>query len=209
MLLSAFPVAKDTSSVRGKCAMLVSEARPWWLVVATLLAMLFQGCSTKVSQRQAVPSIGQAITCKATSAHHDGDTFTCSPDGSYGAPFVVRVASIDAPEAGQPYWRVSRTRLRELAAPGSSVECYKVDRFERRVCRLRTIDGRDAANLMLSEGLAWYLEDYADEDVVVDRERYRHLQAEAQRAKRGLWAEPAPMSPKACRQRRQAGLSCR
>jgi endonuclease YncB( thermonuclease family) len=123
--------------------------------------------------------------------------------------FIVRVASIDAPETGQAYWRAARARLRELTAPGSTVDCYKVDRFQRRVCRLKTSDGRDAADLMLSEGLAWYPEDFSAEDEPSDRGRYRHLQAKAQEAKRALWSEPDPMPPKECRHRRQAGLKCR
>jgi endonuclease YncB( thermonuclease family) len=88
------------------------------------------------------------------------------------------------------------------------VACYKVDRFQRQVCRLKTTDGRDVADVMLSEGLAWYPEDFSAEDVPSDRERYRRLQREAQAAKRGLWVVPDPMPPKECRQRRRTGLSC-
>lgn len=154
------------------------------------------------------PVQGRGIQCVDTRRHHDGDTFTCSP-GQGASAFVVRVASIDAPETGQAYWRAARARLRELAAPGSTVECYKVDRFQRHVCRLKTIDGRDAADLVLSEGLAWYPEDFSAEDEPADRERYRRLQLEAREAKRGLWAEPDPMTPKECRQLRLAGSRCR
>lgn len=148
------------------------------------------------------------VYCTDTRKHHDGDTFTCVP-GSGTDAFVVRVASIDAPETGQAFWRTARTRLRELAAAGSVVHCYKVDRFNRHICRLRTPDGRDAAELMLSEGLVWYPEDYAAEDPPANRDRYRRLQAEARSAKRGLWIEPDPMPPKNCRTRRQSGLTCR
>ena len=125
------------------------------------------------------------------------------------AAFVVRVASIDAPETGQAYRRASRDRLRELASPGCRVSCYKLDRYARQVCRLKTSAGEDAADLMLSEGLAGYPETYSGEDSPVDRERYRSLEAEAIAAKRGVWSEPDPMQPKECRQRRQAGLKCR
>lgn len=152
------------------------------------------------------PAQATGIRCEETTSHHDGDTFTCATTAT---SFVVRVASIDAPEAGQGIWRIARSRLRELAAPGSSVDCYKVDRYERRVCRLKTKDGRDVADLLLSEGLAWYAEDFANEDQPGDRDRYRRLQAESQSAKRGLWVEPDPMPPKVCRERRRAGKSCR
>lgn len=79
----------------------------------------------------------------------------------------------------------------------------------RQVCRLKTSAGEDAADLMLSEGLAGYPETYSGEDFPVDRERYRSLEAEAIAAKRGVWSEPDPMQPKECRQRWQAGLKCR
>ncbi|WP_409993944.1 thermonuclease family protein [Roseateles albus] len=84
------------------------------------------------------------------------------------------------------------------------VSCYKQDRYGRQVCRLKTSAGKDAADIMLSEGLARYPETYVHEDQPVDREGYRRLHAEAHGAKRGLWSEPDPMSPKARRQRRQA-----
>jgi len=148
-----------------------------------------------------------SLRCAQTRGHHDGDTFTCVPESGEKA-FIVRVASIDAPETGQAYWRAARARLRELAAPGSTVACYKLDRFQREVCRLKTTDGRDAANVMLSEGLAWYPEDFSGEDEVSDRARYRRLEVEAREAKLGLWSQRDPMPPKECRQRRKTRLRC-
>lgn len=185
--------------------MLLRRAWSWLALVVSAVGLLLGGCSTPPTSAEEATSFTR---CVETTGHHDGDTFTCTTDGVQGLSFVVRVASIDAPETGQAHWRVARTRLRELAERGSSVHCYKVDRYERRVCRLKTKDGQDAADLMLSEGLAWYPEDFANEDSPMDRERYRRLQMEAQTAKRGLWAEPDPMPPKVCRQRRQAGLRC-
>lgn len=173
------------------------------LCIAAVAGLALGGCSHAPGTQ---PS---GIRCEETRGHHDGDTFACTPADGGAASFVVRVASIDAPETGQAYWRVARSRLRELAGPGSSVDCYKADRYERRVCRLKTRDGLDAADLMLSEGLAWYPEDFAHEDSPADRERYRRLAAKAQTARRGLWAEPDPMPPKTCRQRRQVGSACR
>lgn len=176
------------------------------LVLGSVAVLFFAMTLTSCGHTPRASS--DSTLCANTANHHDGDTFSCE-HGQGAGTFIVRVASIDAPETGQAHWRVARGRLRELAAPGSSVDCYKVDRYERRVCRLKTKDGQDAADLMLSEGLVWYPEDFAQEDPPVDRERYRRLQAEARIARRGLWAEPDPMPPKVCRQRRQTGLSCR
>jgi endonuclease YncB( thermonuclease family) len=171
-----------------------------WRVLVVLGPLFIGGCAQ-------VPEVAtHPVRCTETSNHHDGDTFTCMPE--QGSKFVVRVASIDAPETGQAYWRAARARLRELAASGSVVDCYKVDRYDRRVCRLKTSQGRDAADVMLSDGLAWYSEDFAGEDAPAARERYRRLQTEAQAAKRGLWIEPSPTSPMTCRKRRRDGLRC-
>ena len=157
-------------------------------LITLLAAMVLAACG------HTAPASPWSISCSGTANHHDGDTFWC--DSKEEGRFIVRVASVDAPETVQAYWRVAHARLRELAAPGSFVDCYKVDRYERRVCRLKTKDGLDAADLMLSEGLAWYPEDFANEDAPVDRERYRRLVAEAQVARRGLWG-----SQTRCRQR--------
>lgn len=171
-----------------------------WRLLVVLGSLFVVGCA------QVPEAAPQPVRCTGTSNHHDGDTFTCAPE--QGSKFVVRVASIDAPETGQAYWRVARARLRELAAPGSMVDCYKVDRYDRRICRLKTKDGKDAADIMLSDGLAWYPESYGGEDAPADRERYRRLQGAAEAAKRGLWVEPNPTSPMTCRQRRRDGLRC-
>lgn len=177
-------------------------ARAFWLTLGLAFAASVEGCA------QVPVENAKEVRCAGTSNHHDGDTFTCALGGTTAA-FVVRVASVDAPETGQAYWRVARARLRELASQGCTVRCYKVDRYERRVCRLRTADGRDAADVLLSEGLAWYPEGYAHEDAPVDRARYQHLQAEARSAKLGIWSEPDPMPPRTCRELRRAGGSCR
>lgn len=103
----------------------------------------------------------KAILCVSSGGHHDGDTFKCTTDAFPNQPLTVRVAGVDAPETGQAYWRVARARLRELATLGSTVDCYKADRYGRSVCRLTSSDGRDAANVMLAEGLVWYPEAYA------------------------------------------------
>lgn len=148
----------------------------------------------------------ERIRCDQTRAHHDGDTFTCV---SHGESFIVRVASVDAPETGQGYWRVARSRLRELAGDGSVVDCYKVDRHSRRVCRVTASDGEDVATALLREGLAWYPTAFAHEDAPSKRRTYVQAESEAQLAHRGLWSEPGPMPPWQCRREKEQGRRCR
>lgn len=148
-------------------------------------------------------------TCASSRGVHDGDTFACVAEGAQGEAFVVRVAGIDAPEAGQVYWRVARDALRRLAGDGTTVTCFKVDRHGRRVCRVATRDGADVAEALLRAGLAWYDQHYASEQTAEERHTYAIAQAAAQAARRGLWADPEPMAPWDCRQRRRTGQRCR
>lgn len=148
-------------------------------------------------------------TCVDARSHHDGDTFTCLTESVTHRSIRVRFAGIDAPETGQAYWRASRDKLRQLATPGSTVDCYKQDRWGRFVCRLKTAQGRDAADDMLLAGLAWHSVKYADEQSPKERERYTALEAEARAAMKGLWHEPWPQPPWECRAVRRKGEHCR
>lgn len=150
-----------------------------------------------------------SLRCTETRGHHDGDTFACVPSEEGAEPFVVRFASIDAPETGQAFWRTSRSRLRELAGPGAQLDCYKTDRYARAVCRVRTPDGDDAAAIMIREGLAWYAVSYAREDSPQARLLYASLEAEARQAHRGIWTGVDPMPPWDCRRARRQRQRCR
>ena len=105
-----------------------------------------------------------AATCVQTIKVHDGDTLTCVGDPEGHGTFVVRFAGIDAPETGQAYWRVSRDHLRGLAVPGTVAECYKLDRYGREVCRLKSATGDDLADSMIRNGMAWHAVQYAAEE---------------------------------------------
>jgi micrococcal nuclease len=139
------------------------------------------------------------IVCGSTRGHHDGDTLACVPSDTAISPFVIRVAGIDAPETGQAHWREARDLLRAMTRTGALVDCYKFDRYGRRVCRVRTADGRPLSDALVGEGLAWYDEAHSKEDSESDRDRLRALELDAKGAKRGLWGEPNPMPPKTCR----------
>lgn len=145
--------------------------------------------------------------CLQVKGFHDGDTLTCVSDSQ--GPFVIRFAGIDAPETGQAYWRVSREKLREAAGPGTAASCYKQDQYGRQVCRLKSSSGKDLADTMLAEGLAWHAVRFAEEQTSEERERYARLEAEAKASRRGLWVEPNPMPPGECRQLRRKHQKCR
>ncbi len=147
------------------------------------------------------------VTCQRISAVHDGDTLTCTPMGA--APFVVRVAGIDAPERGQAYWKSARNALQQGARAGTQAACYKADRYDRQVCRLRTPDGDDLPLTLVRQGLAWHTQAYQAEQAPEERARYAEAQAQARQAHRGLWRQPQPQAPWDCRRLRRQHQTCR
>jgi micrococcal nuclease len=80
-------------------------------------------------------------------------------------------------------------RLEELVAAGPlELEALGEDRLGRVLARVRTADGRFVQHELVAAGLAWAFPDG------LDRASARDLlaaEAEARRARRGLWAEPS------------------
>lgn len=120
----------------------------------------------------------------------DGDTIDLLVDGK---AVRIRLSHIDAPEKrnGQPYWKASKNRLgalcegKEIIVKGQN----ELDRYQRFLGELFTLDGVNLNQIMVAEGLAWHYEAYSDEDL------YAELQKQAQINKKGLWREPNPLAP--------------
>lgn len=112
----------------------------------------------------------------------DGDTLTVLDDAH--RQHRVRLAAIDTPEARQPYGDRARQALSNLAF-GRTVRVVEVDtdRFGRTVGRVYT--GRTEVSAeMVRQGAAWVFRRFSDDPALL------RLEAEAQRAHRGLWALP-------------------
>lgn len=121
----------------------------------------------------------------------DGDTITVLVNHQ---PLRVRVAEIDAPERGQAFGQRSRQALAALCIRQAvTVESQARDRYGRVVGRVECA-GADAAHAQVAAGLAWVYEKYAPA-----KSPLRTLQADAQTARRGLWADPEPVPPWAYR----------
>lgn len=151
----------------------------------------------------------EALICATTEAFHDGDTFHCWTAKPGQRRIVVRVAGIDAPEAGQHFWRASRNKLRQLTTQGSTLSCDKSDQFQRQVCSVTSPDGRDVGEELLKAGLAWHFKRYEAEQPPEQRIRYSDAEASAKKASLGLWAEPGAIAPWDCRAQRREGRACR
>lgn len=172
--------------------------------VVTILAATLGASSFSVAGTAKEPA--GRLTCTDPRAFHDGDTFTCVHEAG---SVRVRVAGIDAPETGQDFWRVSRDLLRKRAIPGTVVDCYKVDVYERQVCRLVSPAGEDISLELVQTGLAWHSRKYAFEQRPEERGRYEAAEALARQRGLGLWSLPDPQEPSECRVLRKERKKCR
>ena len=121
----------------------------------------------------------------------------------------LRLASLDAPERGQPFGERSRQNLARLVA-GKDVEVrwHKRDRYGRVVGQVWVVSPDmpchdkpecpktlDVGLAQLTVGLAWHYKKYAGEQSEEDRERYAFAEVEARAKRAGLWRDPAPVAP--------------
>lgn len=73
-------------------------------------------------------------------------------------------------------------------------ECHKTDRYGRKVCRV-LVGGVDVGLEQIRAGLAWYFRRYGNELPPNRRQQYADGEAQAKDARRGLWADVAPVPP--------------
>jgi endonuclease YncB( thermonuclease family) len=127
----------------------------------------------------------------------DGDTIKLlTPEKQQ---IKVRLYGIDAPESKQAFGARSKQSLSDIAF-GKEVKLVTVntDRYGRTVAWLYVGD-INANEAQVRAGMAWWYQAYAKHET-----RLRTLQEEAQRAKRGLWADKDPVPPWTWRQERRS-----
>ncbi len=119
----------------------------------------------------------------------DGDTLWIRPQGG-GRPVKLRVQGIDAPERCQPWGEPARDRLRELVlGRGVRVVEGPHDEHGRQLGRLMR-DDIDIGAQLVREGLAWSYRWRSHPGPYAAEERA------ARAARRGLFADPAAMTPR-------------
>lgn len=120
-----------------------------------------------------VPALGLAQNYVSVTVLRvsDGDTITVkSADDS----FKIRVAGIDAPESKQSYGKESGNALRSLLKNRSvTVSCFKIDKYQRKICRIRTDAEKDVALAMISSGNAWWYRDFARDQTAIEQSLYQ------------------------------------
>jgi micrococcal nuclease len=125
---------------------------------------------------------GAELICTVKSVY-DGDTLTahCS-----SGEVKVRVFGIDTPEMGQKPWgQHSRDAMRKLLSDSGSMrlQVKDQDRYGRTVAQV-WVGQRDAGLELVRQGRAIVYQQYNDDPA------YHRAQAEAQRARRGIWEKP-------------------
>ena len=127
----------------------------------------------------------------------DGDTLTVLDAGRQ--QIKVRLAEIDAPEKAQPFGQRSKQSLSGLCYGREEIiDSNGRDRYGRTICRVRC-GGADVNAEQIRRGMAWVYDRYATD------KRLYPVQTEAQTARRGLWADAAPVPPWEWRKSRRAG----
>lgn len=125
---------------------------------------------------------GMELTCTVKSVF-DGDTLAAScPEGEVR----VRMFGIDAPEMGQEPWGDrSKEALRGLLPRRDWVRLRVMDRdrYDRTVAQVFAGE-RDVGLEMVRQGRARVYEQYNDSPA------YQQAEAEARRARRGIWEKP-------------------
>lgn len=112
----------------------------------------------------------------------DGDTLTVLTPSQ--EQLRVRLSDIDAPESGQPYGTRARQVLGGLVARRAvRVVAQDTDRYGRTVGRVY-VGSVDVSAEMVRRGAAWVFRRYSQDPQLLA------LEAEAQAARRGLWALP-------------------
>jgi endonuclease YncB( thermonuclease family) len=117
----------------------------------------------------------------------DGDTLRVL-DAS-GTQHVVRLRGIDAPETRQAFGTKARERLASLTLRKVvRVTVHDHDRYGRVLASVEA-GGQDVNRTMVADGLAWHYARYSKDAGLAAAER------DARAAKRGLWADKAPVPP--------------
>jgi len=118
---------------------------------------------------------------------HDGDTVTLLTPANQQVK--IRLAQIDAPESSQAFGQRSKESLSAMVY-NKTIHVAKetIDKYGRTVGTL-FVDGLDVNREQIRRGMAWAYRKYLHDQSLLQ------IEAEAQKAKVGLWSDAHPMPP--------------
>lgn len=166
--------------LQGELRRRSAKTAPVLVAVLAIAVFVLGDWGENSSTATARPTKGATLTCPIASVY-DGDTVTAN---CRNGKVKVRVYGIDAPEMGQKPWGAeSRDALKKLLPSGSvTIEVLDTDRYGRSVAKLK-YGTKDLGLELVRAGRAIVYERYNDDP------RYPPAQAEAKKARRGIWAK--------------------
>ncbi len=181
----------------------------WWLIaLAVAIAIVRRGAfgtrsrrqrstgrSRKPGRRQRRP----ALRAEGPNRTISGRAYVTDGDGLRVDRQEVRLAGLDAPEWDQRakhqdgYWfnhgkRVKSALIKEVGGKHVTVSIEGTDKYGRLLGTV-TYEGGDIGEWLVREGHA----------IAAYGKRYRHVEREARKAKRGMWAHAHNIDPRAYR----------
>ena len=103
----------------------------------------------------------------------------------------IRLSGIDCPEKGQAYGQKAKNAVADLAFRKEvTIQTHGHDKYQRTLGDVLLPDGMNLNQELVKQGWCWWYRKYAPGDTVLEQ-----LEQEARDAKRGLWADPAPVPP--------------
>ncbi len=126
----------------------------------------------------------------------DGDTFVLLLDDK--SQLTIRLAYIDCPEKGQPYYQAAKDFTSKMIF-GSRVKCevLKREKYKRSVAIVYLPDSTQLNEFLVRKGLAW---DYKEYSV---HTRMQLLEIKARKERLGLWQDNNPTAPWAFRKNKK------
>ena len=171
------------------------EALAVLLAIAAVLYLFLRGSFRKRPHKRRRPRRHRRASTLT------GKAYVTDGDGIRVSGQEVRFAGLDAPEWNQRakhrdgYWyehgkRVKSALIREIGGRRVCVQVEDYDKFGRAV-GVVTCNGKDVGEWLVREGHA--IAAYGD--------RFKHVEREAQQAKRGMWGHAFNIDPRRWRHR--------
>lgn len=130
---------------------------------------------------------GESFTGKVVNVT-DGDTVVVLRAGNIQEK--IRLAEIDCPEKSQAFGqRAKQFTLDKAAQKNVTVEVRDHDRYGRTVGEVFLPDGKSLNRELVRNGYAWWYRRYSKDKSLGE------LEAQARKARRGLWSDPAAVAP--------------
>jgi len=165
-----------------------------WLLIG--LGFISSACVMQEPTAVPAPPLERPQFVSTVISVLDGDTVVVNRNDKADK---VRLVNIDCPESDQSFGPQATQLAKQLALDKAvTVTDFGRDKYQRLLGELILPDGRVLNRELVREGFCWWYRRYAPANMELER-----LEREAKDAKRGLWADPAPIPPWEWRKRKE------